>query len=120
MITSEKRGSVLDEPPDAADDLGRPVGLLADLLQRGHELFVPLRRFQQAHETSAGVVVHGMQRLVQFVRQARSHFAHHAQASHVRQFRPMPLQLLIVGLLEYLLGLFQVFDVRVRANQQVT
>ena len=57
-----------------------------------------------------------MKRLVQLVRQARSHLAHHAQSSHVRQFGLMPLQLLIVGLFEYFLGLLQVFDVGGTSN----
>ena len=113
---AETRFSFLDEPLDPANDLRRPVGLFADLLQGDENLLVPFRQFFQPADASVGVVLHGMQRLVQLVRQAGSHLAHHAQSRHVRQFRLMPLQLLIVGLLEDLLGLLQVFDVGGTSN----
>ena len=60
----ELRFSLLNESPYPAGDRRRPVGLLANLFERGDKLFIPVRRFPQPHQASASIVGNGMKRLV--------------------------------------------------------
>ena len=91
------RAGFLHEVADPAEDFRRAVRLLRDAFQGRHQFAVMFRSLEQAANASPGVVLRGVQRLVQFVGQARRHLAHDAQTRHVGQLDLVQLQLLLAG-----------------------
>ncbi len=89
------RTGFLHEVADPTKNFRRPVRLLRDAFQGFHQFCVMFRTLEQAANASPGVILRGVQGLVQFVGQARRHLAHDAQTRHVGQLDLPRLQLFL-------------------------